>query len=651
MIGDWLAQSGVLALAIAVVFGPGLLIGAGLRLRGLALAALAPGISVGLLAVLAIVLPLVGVAWGLPSVTVAVAVLAVASWFVGRLLPRRRSSATSPRSRLLLVASLFVGGGLVVARILTYIGVPWAISQTNDAVFHLNALRWIAETGSASSLELTGVIGGTTFYPAAWHAVASLVALTPAGVPVAVNMVTVVIAAGIWPLGIALLTRTVTGHNLATAFAAALSGALLAFPQLMFEWGVLYPYALSLALVPAAVAATLTVPTAWQDVVQPDSPTRAVVAPFIAGTAAVVGIALAQPASLLVWALLVVLWLSGILIGRMRSSGPLAVSARRRRTALAAFVAIWAVLALAWVQLAVLAGPVHWDAYLSPLGALRDVFLNSQGALPPAIGVSILLVVGIVVALRSPRWRWLAVSWAAFALLYVVAVGTDLPIVKRALTGPWYGDSYRLAAIAPITVLPLAAIGLTAIAVWFARSIGSESARRRVGGGAVAAVALIGAVGVIVAPVIQLRVAHTPDEQSRYALNDDSFLTADAHALLQRLPENLPDDALIIGNPSTGVGFAYALGRRDVVTRTWSPPISSAWDLLADGLNDAGTDPAVCEALALYGSPGYVLDFGPGDTSPGRYIMRGMTDFEGRNGFELVDSEGDASLWRITACR
>jgi hypothetical protein len=87
-----------------------------------------------------------------------------------------------------------------------------------------------------------------------------------------------------------------------------------------------------------------------------------------------------------------------------------------------------------------------------------------------------------------------------------------------------------------------------------------------------------------------------------------------------------------------------------VYPRTWQQPAGSQWALLASSLRDAGTDPAVCDALVAFGSPAYVVDFGPGENSPGRYVMPGFTGLDGQPGFELVDHEGDASLWRITAC-
>ena len=673
MIGDWLAYAGLAGLALLVVFGPGLVIGAALRLRGLVLAAAAPGISVGYLSGLAVVFPMIGVRWGLAQVAIAVFVAAVVAFVLGRFLTATPVPATSRASRLVLAGGIVVGSILLATRLLTYIGVPWAISQTNDAVFHLNALRWIAETGSASSLTLGGVLGPSTFYPGAWHAIASLVVVTPDALPVAVNMVALVIAAGIWPLGIALLTRVVTGDSAAAGLAAALAAAMLAFPQLMFAWGVLYPYALSVALVPATVAVTILAvrPEGWSPrfdsgAARPRSASDTLLVERAAGeskrrdprvgltltaAAGVVGIALAQPASLLVWGILSLIWLTGEILPRLRTARAATGSSRRAMLMLAGLAGAWLVLALVWLQFAVFAGAVLWDPYLSVLGAVRDVALNSQGALPAAPGISILLCAGLVVAVRAPGLRWFAIAWALFSVLYIVSVATSIPIVTRALTGPWYGDSYRLAAVTPVLVVPLAAMGLAAVLRWFAQRIRSEGARERAPLWGIAVIAAVVTAGVMVAPVIQLRVAHTTDPQSRYALNDDSYLSRDAYALLRRLPETVPADALLIGNPSTGAGFAYALGERDVIPRTWAKPESEAWDVIADGLHDAGEDPAVCDALALYGHPGFVLDFGVGDKSPGRYPMPGMTGFDGRPGFELVDREGEASLWEITACR
>lgn len=646
MITDWLAQSGVLGLLLLVVLAPGMLIGAGLRLRGLALWAAAPGISTGVLALLALVFSAVGIRWEPLTVAIAILIAAGAIWLLARV-PALRSPRPPASGRLrsawLLLAGLVIGGGVNAARLLTYIGSPSALSQTNDAVFHLNALRWVAETGSASSLDISAMIGGSSFYPAAWHAIASLVVIEHGQIPLVANMLSLLIAAVVWPLGIAFFAHVVSrGDQTITTLAAALSSGLMAFPQLMFEWGVLYPYALSLAIVPVVAALTINGIRSGL-AARPGNRLRSALGFLVSAVVGVGGIALSQPSSLLVWALLVLLWGTGFAV---RHRGRLSGAARAVTVGLLS--GGWMALAGVWAALAYLAGPVLWRSYRGVLGALGDVLMNSHSLLPPALAMSVLLAVGLIVAVRDVTVRWLAIGWALFSVLYVVSVGTDLPLIKRLLTGPWYGDSFRLAAIVPVVVVPLAAIGLAALLRALRSRVGVPQRIALLG--AIAVIGVVGVLAVAASPVVLLRVADETDQQSRYTLNDRSYLSEDEYALLRRLDELVPEDALLIGNPSTGVAFAYVLGDRDIVPRTWAPPQSEAWARIALDLRDAGGEPAVCDALAAYGGPGYVLDFGPGDTGPGQYMMPGMTDFEGRPGFDEVAREGEASLWRITAC-
>lgn len=98
MITDWLAQSGLFALALAVVFVPGLLVGLVLRLRGLVLWASAPGISVGLLSVLAIAYSFLGIRWGHLSVAIGVVIVGALLYALSLLVGRRRLSPPRRRS-------------------------------------------------------------------------------------------------------------------------------------------------------------------------------------------------------------------------------------------------------------------------------------------------------------------------------------------------------------------------------------------------------------------------------------------------------------------------------------------------------------------------------------------------------------------------
>lgn len=662
MIVDWIALWPALLAAFAVLFAPGLAIGAALRLRGLALWALAPAASVVVAAALAIVLDATGIAWSALSAGAGCLVLAAIAFGAGFALGPRRPR-TRPRWSAPLAAGIAVGVVLGVTRIVLYIGEPGAVSQSNDAVFHLNALRWIAETGSASSFDLSGVTGSRVFYPGGWHAVTSLVAMASgASIPVAVNMVSLVTAAGVWPLAIAWLTREASRSSSAAAAAAALSPALIAFPMLMIQWGVLYPYLLSVALLPAAVALVIAAPR-WIIGEGPVSGiTRATVHFSVLLLGALGAIALAQPATLLAWAVLALSFATWWAVPRTRRA-----HGRRRIALVSVTGALWVVLIGLWIGLTRSTSGSHWPPFQGKLAVVADVLLNGPVLLPYAVGASVLMVLGLAVAVLRADLRWLATSWIVLSGLYIVAAAIGQPFVRRWLVGAWYADPYRLAALAPVVVIPLAAIGLTTAIAWlrsrrtdaatrsaFADGVvaASQRSEARLSWWAISVAAVLGVVSLVLAPVVMMPkvIEREWDAQSRYAQNADSWLSPDERALLEQLDELVPADARVIGNPSTGTGFGYMFSGRDVFPRTWAHPRSAEWGTIQEGLRDAGSDPLVCDALEVYGAPEYVLDFGEGEATPGRFILPGMTDFEDQPGFERVAEVGDASLWRITAC-
>lgn len=651
MIGDWLAAAPAILVAAAVVFLPGLVSGAGLRLRGLTLWALSPVLSVAAIAGLALVYGIARVPWSAASILIGIAVLGGAAWLVGWALgPRRPSVTAARRSLVLLAAGLVIGVGLTAVRFVIYVNDPAAISMTNDAVFHLNAVRHILETGSASSLQISSVVGSRGFYPAAWHALASAVVIfTGVEIPVAANAVSLIIAAGVWTLGVTWLALRSTGRSsIVVPLTAALSASLVVFPMLMFQWGVLYSFALSLALVPA-VAGLVVGSAQWM---REDSPVsgqvRSAVLLGILVLAGVGAIALSQPASLLTWGILAVSWFTWWAIPKAAGS-----RGRTRVLLAGALAVVWVVFVSVWLVLTRSTSGSHWPPFRSKVEAALDVLLNGMVLLPVLPGVSILMIAGVVVAVLRRDLRWLATSWLVLAGLYAAAASVGNPLVRRFLLGAWYADPYRIAAACAVVIVPLAAIGLAWIVDWAARSVSRKRGAEAASSGAVwglAAVAALGVASLIVAPMIQMRAVTqgTTDAESRYVTED--YLSPDERALLERLDEHVGADERVIGNPSTGMGFGYMLSGRDVYPRTWAHPRTPEWEVIQSDLRRAASEPEVCEALEVYGSPAFVLDFGLGEQSPGRYELEGMTGFAGQPGFELVDRQGEASLWRITAC-
>jgi hypothetical protein len=639
MIVEWLLQLPVLAVAVAVVFVPGLLALRFAGLRGLALLAAAPLFTVAATAVIALVLGLVGVPWSVPSWAAAMTVLILVSAVLGRWAGGRLVPEPVTTQRWLLPAAVVMGVALSAWRIVAYVQDPSGISQTNDAVFHMNAVRYVLETTDASSLHVNSVIGGRSFYPAAWHGLVSLIVLAAGtDITIAANMFTVVIAAVIWPLGIAWLTRAITRSSLVAGYAAILAGALQTFPLLMFQWGVLFPNALSTAMIPAAVAVVVTTGQ-WSGATHRTAHrVRLALLILIAASALV----LAQPAGILPWLAISAVWGSWQLWERRSAWGQARV--------IAAEAGLWAVVIAIWLYLAQGTSGSHWAPFRGKSQALADVLLNGHVMIPYAYGISTLMLVGVFFAARSRELRWFVVSWTGISVLYLLVASVGSPLVRVGLLGAWYADPYRIAALAPLVVVPLAAVGADALTRAISSRVRGWDGRSRAVFGLVA-VTLFMIVLIPVRSVAMPAVTQgTYDRESRYVAAEDAYLDPDERELLETLDQHVPAGARVIANPSTGSGFGYFLSGRDVYPRTWAAPRTEAWATLAAHLRDAGADPNVCAALAEYGSPQYVLDFGEGERGPGRYVMPGMTDFVGQPGFELVETVNDVSLWRITAC-
>lgn len=644
MIVEWLAQTPVLLAAILVVFIPGIFALWGVGLRGLALVAAAPVFGVAVVGVAALVLGALGIAWSPLSWAAAALALVVVAWLLGRLLGHRLPERKSSSARWLLPVALTIGIFFGLWRLIGYISDPSAISQTNDAVFHMNAVRFALETADASSLHINAVIGGRSFYPAAWHGIASLIAMiTGAEITVAANMLTLVVGALIWPLGITWLTREITGSHTVAAYAAVFSGALQAFPLLMFQWGVLFPNALSTALIPAGVAMVMALPR-WS---QNSDRVRAGIRVGLLVLLVAAALLLSQPAAFLPWAAICAVWLTFHLLGQ--------TSGLPRGRAITAIVVTWIALTGIWAYLAQGTSGSHWDAFRGNFEVLLDVVLNGQVTIPFAFGMSALMLLGLIVAVRRVAYRWFAVAWVGISGLYILVAAMENSFIREYVLGAWYADPYRIAALAPIVVIPLAAIGFDALVRLAARQRRKETAHDAT---SLTVIAITVAVAAMLAIVLIRPVAmpqymdSTFELDSRYAADPEryGFLDPDERELLESLSEYVPEGERVIGNPGTGSGFGYMLSGYDVFPRTWSPPNTEEWALIGESLRDAAENPEVCEALETYGSPQYVLDFGPGEARAGRWLMPGMTEFAGQDGFDLIAERGDASLWRITGC-
>ena len=628
---EWLTFALLALVATMVVFVPGVALAYGLGLRRMLLWAFAPAAGVGALAVTAAALGILGVAWSPLTAVAGAALLAIAAWAIALVLKAPDRTPTV-RARRWVIPAVIVGALAGAVRMAMIIGEPDNVSQTNDATFHLNALRYIADTGSASSLDVLGTTGSSGFYPAAWHAVASLtMQLTGADVATAANATSLAIAGPIWTVSLAGLVWATTHSGRVTAVAALLAPTLFAFPFHMLDFGVLYPYALALAILPGVVA--VLVGSGHGTLEGQGSRSGALRAALRTTLVSLVGLAalgLSQPSALLVWVLAAVAW------GLVRICAPWgSLPTHQRLWRAIACAALVAGAGAVWLAMVAISSDNLWPAVRNLPDAAARMLVNGSVGAGPSIVLSVFAIIGFVIALRIAHLRWLALFGVALALLVVVAQSVQNDTV-RMLLSPWYADPRRFTAMMPLVVIPFAAIGVVALVRW--------ERWRNARAGVLAGLAIV-----LLVYVETVAWAVIDPIEHRYGETEGSYLSIDERQLLDDLDEYVEPGARVLGNPSAGAAFGYGLSGVDVFPRTWSMPTGDDFQTVRDDLADLADEPGVCSAVEALGVD-YVLDFGESEEGPGKWEMPGLTGFVNDPAFTLVAESGDASLWRITGC-
>lgn len=662
---SWLSLIPPVAATLGILAVLGLPSALALRLRGFAIALVAVPAAFAVLAVSAVLAGAAGIPWGpLPPVAVAIAVAVVLRLlrrWIGVPDPRSGKRAVQTRRFWLPVGSAAIGGAAIAVALVMSLKTADAVSQTYDAVFHLNAVRQVLDSGSASPFDLDlAAPGRAVFYPALWHGlVALIVQLTGASIPLATNAALFTACAVVWPLGALALGRAVAGPGrTATVVSGVLVAAFPGFPLTLAGFGVLYPNLLSTTLLPYVFVAVLQLlnlgPARRADPLPAGTRWLLLLGGFGAA-------ALAHPNALHV----ALLWTAfPVLIAAVRTMrgapaleesgalGPARGSLPLRRIAAALGLVLFGALTLvAWYIGRTSDNP--WEGRRGPLGALVDVV----GATPHLEGhswpVALLVLAGAVIAWRRPRLRWTLGSAAVLALAFVVAYGFPGSAWRTLLLSPWYNDPWRLAALVGLGALPLAVLGGTAVAACW------RIGRRRLLAASAAAHrtrtdVLTTAFGVaLLLAMTQGAGAHAGVQyvSSKYTASEKSqLLSPDERTLLERLPEHVPEGETLATNPWNGGSLAYAIAGYEVLVPHTAGTYDPRYMELTSSLGE-GSDRAC--ALAEELDVNFVLDFGT------RYVFSGTPraePFSGISGLDdpealtEVDREGDAVLYEVTGC-
>ena len=679
MVGDsgWTLAAATLVVA-GLLLVPGWIVGRSAHLGALPSLAVAPALGsaiIGAAEILAHALALPWRPWG----WAVIAALTAVSALMARLIagsPPERARRTAPQGwaeRTILAGGLIVAVVVPAGAILSVLPGPAYPAQAFDATFHLNAVAAIREGGNASMLGGLSALysGRAVYYPTVWH---GALALAPGG-PVPVSTAGVLaLTAVAWPLSLLGLLARAAGldtawepeaegarrrqQTCAVAAVLALSAAVVGFPLLPMTSLAVWPYALSVLGLPGVLV--------LYDLLRRGTASRRLrLVLVLLALAAAGGVVAAHGTGLFNLAVLSPPFLVNLLVSRWRRC-----AARRGGRALLVAGAVASVLVLvvgAWVMRASLASVLGYQRPAGGVGGIVATLgqalidLPMYGAVPGAsVPVGIVfggLTLGAAWSARAQRDQrpWL-VMWLLSLLLVVLVGGPQW--AGRQLGAPWYLQKAR---ILPLAILPAFVLLVQAGAGQPGRRLWEVLHRTasRVGGVRPERAAAAMLVALVLLPVA----ARTPLERNLAASVYDpqriqygTLLTKDSIALIRRSRSELPDDAVVLGAPSRGAAHLWSLGSVHVVypTRDKTAPgtpgaaLASAWPTL--GQKGSQTC-ALLNRLGVryfYSSSDATASGSVTGAAPLRWDSR-LTQVPSE-GLELVDSEGSASLWRITAC-
>jgi len=413
-----------------------------------------------------------------------------------------------------------------------------------------------------------------------------------------------------------------------------LASSFAAFPSLLIGFGVLYPNVLGLSLLPGLLVVAAMVLRLLPRPAQ-TPPTSLLVVTGLG----LVGMALAHPNAVLTYiaclAPMGLMWAWHGWRDRARAAAYWVTAG----VALVVCAAIWVLahITSAW-------GPRNsWTKSLYQIVVAAPIENRAFWLL------GVLIVVGLVVAIRATAVRWWLGPVAAGIVLWLAASAMPASPLRSLLVGGFYADSYRLAAVLGIVLLPLVAIGLDW--VWgLARAFLALHTAPWVRWTAGALVCLILIAGVQFTGAMT---RHLSWVNKTFQINPDSaLLDSDEYALLQQLPGLIPPGVVVATYPGNGSSLAYALF--DVPTTTqalrYQPTPDEA--TIEASLNQVSTmADAVCPALHNLGV-GYVLDFGDKTLSASAPPpFPGFQNLATAPGFTMIAQVGQAALYRIDACQ
>jgi hypothetical protein len=630
-------------------FLPGLVVCAPLGLRGWRLAGIAPAVSFGVAATGGPLLNALGVRWSVVSFagwTLAVAVVALAASLIwNRIRPGRRDAAEAvedPALRPLrrarwehVAVGVGVLAGIAVGAVVFLHGTDGLsiTSQEWDAPFHANAVRWIAEHGDAvpSHLAPTANLpeGSPYFYPITYHSVLALVVqmfgVDPAWVLNAAALTVVMI----WPLGVAALGMAWRVPAPIVAVAAAVSTWFTAFPYDSLWRGPLWPYVAGLALLPGVLAAGR--------MVLERAPVVATAVTLAFGIAGIVALHTSIAFVLLVY----VITLVGALLLKLEpvrwrgSLVPLVVAA-----VLTVLVVAPVVLPARTSSTGVQAA--QWPEFATSAEGFGQVLLFSPVTDQPQWWLGLTALAGLVIMVVRRRLLWLVAAFLIFGGAYAATASMNNYVVNL-ISGPFYNDAWRLAALLPLAGAFAVGEAVIAFSTWVAGRVRLGTSWPRVLG--------VGAASLLVLALLGNGAyvgRNTERLHSTYADQGPTTVSPGEVAAYDWLADHLEPGERVMNDRLDGSVWMYAkAGIQPMEWTFYGAQPGSAADRLHADLNQMDTKPSVRKVLAD-AHVRYVI-VGRGFVRADIHRAPGLQGLAHVHGLEQVYRTKDAVIYEVVA--
>ncbi|WP_034267357.1 DUF6541 family protein [Haloechinothrix halophila] len=652
----WLSAASVCAY-MAVLFGPGLVLGVAAGIRGWALAGMAPLLSYTALGLAGPYLNQLGLPFNLVTalvatlvftgVVLAVRLVANRTRFGGRAADPAPMALTWSRNAHLAVIACVVAA--FVVSIIVVVGATGgaldAVFQRWDPVFHANGIRYITETGDGGLYGVSSVNRygpqGSLFYPNAYHLAGALVQLmTGASIPVVLNAITMPLT-GIFALSMTVLVREFGGRAM-FAGGTALLAATVTYAMHESIANGLVPFALSVALTPLGAVALhrfLTMPNVGNGLV------------LLLGAAGLLSVHSSAlfAAILLAAPLLVQRWLR-------RDGKP-----RMDLVRLAPIAIAGGLLTLPHLlgALSHANGDYTYTPWASnmPLSeALWSLGLFWHNQDNPQLLLAGLLLIGLIRFRTLGSLRWVGAAALLFGVFWVLVAsygGVDWVV---AISRPWWNDRFRIIALAAIPLCLLAAHGLAETQRWLARLAASNVIRRHpqraTVAGALSAVVLLIAVGVTTkgfyATTNSVIVAHAYHKkpEDRAGLAQPITVSQAELTAMRKMAAFAEPGERVLNDRADGSVWLYAItGVKSVAAHFDDkvPPPDAQY--LAEHFNDYETDPEVRAAVERLNVRHVFIGSG---LWPGFGRAPGLTGLADADFLEVVYRNQDAVIYRIT---